>query len=153
SRVGRSRGARSGKDPSVASPADVRPEVVSQSDLLPRPRGRAGQQGHVAPAVTADPALVWGVAARAIALVYLIAFWSLDREILALCGSRGITPIAGRLARVRRDMGATGLAQFPSLLWISSSDTALTWLPRAGLLAAALVVGGVASRAMLAVAW
>ena len=100
------------------------------------------------------PDLVWGVALRAIALIYLVAFWSLHREILALCGSRGITPATSRLGRMRRDMGPLTCAlRHPSLLWLSRGDRALRWLPRAGMACATCACAGLASRPMLAAAW
>jgi hypothetical protein len=101
-----------------------------------------------------DPALVWGIALRAIALIYVVAFWSLQREVLALCGSRGITPAGPVLARMRRDMGlATCLRRHPSLLWISCRDGVLVWLARTGMLFAACAAAGIASREMLVAAW
>ena len=101
-----------------------------------------------------DPPLVWGVALRAIALIYVVAFWSLQREVLALCGSRGITPAGPVLARMRYDMGlATCLRRHPSLLWISCHDAVLLWLARAGMVFAACAAAGLASREMLAAAW
>jgi Lipase maturation factor len=100
------------------------------------------------------PELVWGLALRAIALIYLVAFWSLHREILALCGSRGITPAVARLARMRRDMGTlTCVLRHPSLLWFWCGDRALRWLPRAGMACAVCAAAGLASRPMLAGAW
>src|SRR5262245_55270361 len=98
--------------------------------------------------------LIWGLAVRAIALIYVVAFWSLHPEVLALCGSRGITPVAVKLARMRRDMGlARCLMRHPSLLWLSSRDATLVWLARAGMACAALACAGVASREMLVLAW
>jgi hypothetical protein len=106
------------------------------------------------PAPAPDPLVVWGIAVRAIALVYGIAFWTLHREVLALCGSRGITPVALALTRMRRDMGlVTSVLRHPSVLWLSCRDGELVWLARAGMAAAACAAAGVASRPMLAAAW
>lgn len=55
------------------------------------------------------PELVWGIALRLIAVTYIIAFWSLHRELLALCGSRGILH-----ARKARLMATLELAAPPS---------------------------------------
>lgn len=101
-----------------------------------------------------DPEIVWGVAVRAIALVYVIAFWSLHREVLALCGSRGITPAAAVLARMRRDMPLiTCLLRHPSVLWFSCRDGVLIWLARAGMVFAACAGLGLWSPWMLGAAW
>ena len=101
-----------------------------------------------------DSTLAWGVALRAIAVVYIVAFWSLEREVLGLAGSRGITPTGPVLARMRRDMGlATCLRRHPSLLWISCRDGVLVWLARAGMVFAACAAAGIASREMLVAAW
>ena len=85
------------------------------------------------------PELVWGLVVRANALIYRVAFWSLRREVLALCGSRGLTPVAIKLARMPQDMGlARCLLRHPSFLWCSSCDAALVWLARAGMASAEL---------------
>ena len=100
------------------------------------------------------PELVWGIALRALALVYIVAFWSLHREVLGLCGRRGITPAGVKLARMRRDMGiVTCLLRHPSLLWVSCTDAVLRSLALAGMISAALACAGVASRGTMAAAW
>jgi hypothetical protein len=106
------------------------------------------------PPPSIDPELVWGIALRGIALVYLVAFWSLRREIIALCGRGGITPVASKLARMRQDMGlARCVVRHPSLFWFSCSDTMLRSAAIGGTVCAALAFAGVASREMLLAAW
>ena len=101
-----------------------------------------------------DSALIWGLAARGIALIYIIALTSIRIEIMALCGSRGISPLTAKLAHLKAELGVRrALLRHPSLFWISSSDVTLRWLPVAGIIAATLALSGVASPAMLALTW
>jgi len=101
-----------------------------------------------------NPELAWGLCARGLALIYVIAFWSLRREVLALCGSRGIHPLAPKLAHLRAEMGPwRAAARHPSLLWISSSDRALRFWLAPGMACAALAAAGAASPLCLAAAW
>ena len=101
-----------------------------------------------------DPALVWGLFPRLLALVYVVAFVSLRLEILAWAGSRGISPVAEKLARARADYGRwRAVMRHPSLLWVTHSDAALRALPLIGMTAALLAIVGIASPAMLAAAW
>ncbi|MCZ6695999.1 MAG: hypothetical protein O7A63_05580, partial [Acidobacteria bacterium] len=59
--------------------------------------------------------------------VYLAAFLSLAVQIVDLAGSRGLLPVADHLARLRA-ADATAIERihaFPTLHWITSSDTSL----------------------------
>jgi len=58
--------------------------------------------------------------------VYLVAFTSLSRQVLGLYGKRGILPAAEFLERVRVVVGRERYGQFPTLLWLDSSDRALS---------------------------
>ena len=101
-----------------------------------------------------DIATTWGVFARLLALVYVVAFLIIRREILPLHGSRGVTPIAEKMARMRADLGARwSLLRHPSLLWLNASDAALAWLPWAGVACGIAAACGIASPVMLAAAW
>jgi hypothetical protein len=101
------------------------------------------------------PMLIWGVFVRLLGLVYLVAFASLSREVLAWAGSRGVTPVREVLARAAADYpGARRFAWFPTLLWIDARDATLRGLLLAGVGAAlAVVFGGPWSPAALAVCW
>jgi (2Fe-2S) ferredoxin len=99
-------------------------------------------------------AVVWTVFARLLGLVYLIIFVSLRIEIEALAGSRGIAPIAPRLARMRADFPPfRRFLYFPTLFWIDASDTTLRALPLVGCAAALCVVAGIASFWAFLVCW
>ena len=73
---------------------------------------------------------------RALALIYLSAFYSLLFQIKGLIGPSGILPAQDYLAAVTQQLGPLRLWYAPSLFWLSTSYSflmAVTWL---GLLAA-----------------
>src|SRR2546423_8074553 len=97
---------------------------------------------------------IWGVFARLLALTYVIAFFSYRAEILQWAGSKGISPIAAKLARIRADFGASrAFARYPTILWLADSDRVLRLLPLVGALTAMAAAFGLASRPMLALTW
>lgn len=126
-----------------------------QPQRAPQP-GTATQKGLAAPkthfpARTCDtggvdwvqPEWIWGAVTRVIGAVYLISFTSLSRQILAVAGSRGVTPVALKLAAARRDFTAPRrFLYFPTLLWLDSSDRTLRALPLLGVAAAVCVLVG-----------
>src|SRR5690349_8843981 len=64
-------------------------------------------------------------------------------QVVGLCGSRGLTPVAPLLKRMRQDFPLhVRLCHFPSLLWISSSDRAIQALPLLGSAGALLAIYG-----------
>ncbi|MBS14587.1 MAG: hypothetical protein CME19_23740 [Gemmatimonadetes bacterium] len=65
---------------------------------------------------------------RGLGLVYLAAFLSLLVQVEGLIGSEGILPAVETLDLIANRFGASGYAEFPSLLWLWSSDTALVAL-------------------------
>jgi hypothetical protein len=80
-----------------------------------------------------SPELVWGAFTRSIGVVYVIAFGSMFGQITALVGARGVTPVALRLAAIRRDFpGPRRFLYFPSLLWLGHGDGALRGLVATG---------------------
>ncbi|MEO6877939.1 MAG: lipase maturation factor family protein, partial [Gemmatimonadaceae bacterium] len=86
--------------------------------------------------------------------MYAIAFISLRMEIVECAGERGVLPVRDRLRRMRTDSGLLhAVLRHPSLLWFSSSDRALRWIPLAGISAATLAICGVASPLMFVVCW
>jgi hypothetical protein len=101
------------------------------------------------------PELVWALIPRFIGLLYVIAFGSLIPQLESLVGSRGIFPVAQRLAAARRDFpGARHFFQFPTVLWLSSSDRLLCMIPWLGVLCGVcMIYGGPLSPWALALAW
>jgi hypothetical protein len=101
-----------------------------------------------------DSAALWGIFARLLAVIYVIAFLSIRAEIVEWAGARGLNPVREKLARFREDLGWwRAVARYPTLLWVDDSDRALRWLPVIGTIAALFAVCGVASAPMLAFAW
>src|SRR5687768_17466223 len=89
------------------------------------------------------PELVWGLIPRFVGLLYMIAFGGFIPQLLAMIGTRGLGPITPRLARARRDYpGIRRFFDYPTLLWLSSSDRTLRIIPWLGVLCGAVMVYG-----------
>jgi predicted DCC family thiol-disulfide oxidoreductase YuxK len=86
---------------------------------------------------------------RGIMLIAFIALSSLWWQIDALIGESGILPVANFLGAVGEQLGRDGYLQFPTLLWISTTDAFLHGLCGLGLLACCI---GIAGRARVAAA-
>ncbi|MCB9898362.1 MAG: lipase maturation factor family protein [Planctomycetes bacterium] len=101
------------------------------------------------------PELVWGLLPRVVGAAFLIAFVSLSRQVVPLVGSRGVSPLRHRIARLRRDVPAPRrLFEMPGLVWLSHSDAALAALPWLGASGALLaIVGGPAGFFGLLLCW
>lgn len=101
-----------------------------------------------------DDALIFGVGLRLLALVQLIAFHSLWRDVLGLAGSRGIHPVTDVLRASRRDFGWRRFIYFPSLLHLASSDRALrAWIAIGAVASCVSLVGGPWTPIALGIAW
>jgi hypothetical protein len=83
-----------------------------------------------------DAVLVWGVVARGLGALFVLAHASLAPQLLAMCGARGISPIAPKLDMLRREFGFRRFIDEPTLLWLSSSDAMIRALNVVG------IVGG-----------
>jgi len=59
---------------------------------------------------------------RLLGVIYLIVFASLGVQIDGLAGSQGILPIQDLLEGARRANKDLGFLDFPSLVWLDSSD-------------------------------
>jgi hypothetical protein len=91
--------------------------------------GHRGPRGQMAPR--------W-IFLRALALIYLSAFYSLLFQIKGLIGPEGILPAQDYLANIAQQLDLERHWYAPSLYWISSSSTmmmAVTWI---GLIAAVI---------------
>jgi hypothetical protein len=89
------------------------------------------------------PELVWGLLPRLIGLLYITAFGALSFQLVGIIGSRGAGPIAARLARAKRDFpGIRRYFDFPTIFWISASDTTIRLVPLLGVLAGVLALYG-----------
>jgi hypothetical protein len=101
------------------------------------------------------PELVWGLIPRFVGLLYIIAFGGLIPQLVALIGTGGLGPITPRLAAARRDYpGIRRFFDYPTLLWLGSSDRTLRVLPWVGVACGAVMVyGGPLAPWANAVAW
>ena len=90
---------------------------------------------------------------RALGVTYLVAFWSLERQVLGLYGQRGISPIRPQLDAWRARIGRDAYRLAPSLLWLGATDRDLVRLCQAGEACAAALALGVAPRVAALACW
>jgi len=94
--------------------------------------------------------LTEGLFLRLLGLTYLCAFGSLWPQILGLSGSQGVAPAVNLLTAMRAQLGPRAYFYTPSLLWLNTSDHALTLLCGAGCICGMLLLSGLLSRWMAA---
>jgi hypothetical protein len=82
------------------------------------------------------PRFLW---LRGLGLIFLSAFFSLAFQIHGLIGPRGILPASELFEALGRGPSLSALWQVPSLLWLGTSNTALSLLVAAGLAASLLL--------------
>ena len=80
---------------------------------------------------------------RWLAVVYLLAFWSLGTQILGLVGSHGILPVADFLPMVKQYLGPKHVWQLPTLCWLNASDAFLLFLCAGGCVLAVFLACGI----------
>lgn len=86
--------------------------------------------------------------------VFVLAFWSLDRQIEGLLGPRGLRPAGALLAGLRSRLSPHPFLSLPTVLWwAGAGPDALHATARTGLAAAALAAVGLAPLPALALAW
>lgn len=88
-------------------------------------------------------------------LVYLAAFLSLSVQVVDLAGARGLLPVTDHLDRLRA-ADATTLERvhaFPTLHWISSSDTSLRLAAAVGAVLSLALILGIGGRAVPLLLW
>src|SRR4029450_5241529 len=90
---------------------------------------------------------------RLLALVYLIAFGSLAAQLTGLVGEHGILPIGEFLHRAHEAHGTDASRPFPTLLWLSPTDSLLNVLCWIGIAAALLLLVGVVPIASALTLW
>ena len=90
---------------------------------------------------------------RLLGLTYLIAFVSLAVQVTGLVGADGILPAGLYLDSLRDGYGGQAYRLFPTLLWLSSSDLALSGLCWLGAALATLLIAGVAPVSVLPLLW
>jgi hypothetical protein len=88
---------------------------------------------------------------RALGLIFFSAFYSLAFQIHGLIGEHGILPADYYLQQLSSQLGPIERVWYaPTLLWVSASDTALSVLVVAGILASILIVFNVWPKVMIA---
>jgi hypothetical protein len=90
---------------------------------------------------------------RLLGLVYLVAFWSASTQILGLIGHDGILPADRFMTALAKIGGINRFWIFPTLTWISASDTALRILCDGGLVLSALLIAGILPAVVLPLLW
>jgi hypothetical protein len=80
---------------------------------------------------------------RGLALIYFIAFALLLPQLSGLIGSNGILPVHDYLENIRSEYGSGGYALFPTLAWLSSSDTFLFVMVWSGMVLSLLLLAGI----------
>lgn len=99
--------------------------------------------------VPEDYRLVTALFLKGLALIYLVAFFSLAGQIEGMAGSQGILPLIEEQAELGKRLGGWRFLASPSLFWINASDGALVAAAWAGCVAAILLLLGVLPRLML----
>jgi hypothetical protein len=100
---------------------------------------------------------LWGLTARGVGLVYAISFASIGTQILAMAGSRGISPAQPVVRRLAADFPSPlrRFYYFPSVLhWVSPTDNVLRGVCGGGCACGlAMVYGGPFAPFAACVAW
>jgi lipase maturation factor 1 len=90
---------------------------------------------------------------RLLGVVYLVAFWSLWTQILGLIGHNGILP-ADRLMRALTSIrGFERFWIFPTLTWISVSDSSLRLLCGGGMVLSLFLIAGLLPILVVPLLW
>ena len=101
-----------------------------------------GLRDRLLAAAAPDYRLVAWLFLRCLALIYLVAFWSLAEQMAGLAGSQGIYPIAEQLRNAAEQHGLLRFLLYPSVFWVASGDWALRAAAYGGaVLAVALFLG------------
>ena len=88
---------------------------------------------------------------RALAVIYFSAFYSLAFQIRGLLGPNGLLPVNLYLDQVAQFVGVSRYWYAPTLLWLDSSDRALTALCWAGMIASLLLFFNLWPRGVLVI--
>jgi hypothetical protein len=90
---------------------------------------------------------------RLLGVVYFFAFLSLATQILGLMGQNGILPAREFLAMVNARVGSERYWFFPTLAWLSSSDTTLQVMSVGGVIGSLLLFFDIAPILVLPLLW
>ena len=90
---------------------------------------------------------------RLLGAAYFFAFLSLATQILGLMGQKGILPAQEFLAMVGSRVGSERYWFFPTLAWLSSSDTMLQVMSVGGVIGSLLLIFDIAPILVLSLLW
>lgn len=90
---------------------------------------------------------------RLLGVVYFFAFLSLATQVLGLLGQNGILPAGEFFAMVHARLGPERYWLFPTLAWLSPSDTTLEVLSAGGVLGSLLLIFDIAPLLVLSILW
>jgi len=90
---------------------------------------------------------------RAVALIYVIAFLSLEVQVKGLIGSHGILPAKDFLEYAYQKIGTQAYTVVPTIFWLQSSDFFLQFVCWSGVVFSVLLLIGFAQPLMLLLLW
>ncbi|MGA2983417.1 MAG: lipase maturation factor family protein [Terriglobia bacterium] len=90
---------------------------------------------------------------RLVGVAYFFAFFSLATQILGLIGHNGILPAGEYLAMVNARVGSERYWFFPTLAWLSSTDTALRAMSVGGAIGSILLIFDIAPILISSLLW
>lgn len=90
---------------------------------------------------------------KLLAVIYLVAFYSLSSQIIGLVGYDGILPVEGYLENAKLGLGDFYYLKMPTLCWFSTSESFLQFLCSGGVLLSILLFFGHFSFFLLIVLW
>lgn len=90
---------------------------------------------------------------RAVALIYLIAFLSLEVQVKGLIGSHGILPAKDFLVYAYQRIGTQAYTVVPTIFWLQSTDVFLQLVCWSGIVFSVFLLIGFAQPLMLFLLW
>lgn len=90
---------------------------------------------------------------RVLALIYLVAFLSLEVQVKGLIGTNGMLPAKAFLEYAFQKIGTQAYTVVPTILWLQSSDFSLQLICWIGVLFSVLLLFGFAQPLMLLLLW
>jgi hypothetical protein len=90
---------------------------------------------------------------RLLAIVYFVAFLSLDRQLDALLGAHGLLPVSQLLSWDRAHLGPGAYWRVPTVLWFGSSDAVMHIACRAGVVLSLAALAGVTNAIVQLALW
>lgn len=90
---------------------------------------------------------------KLIGFCYLLAFWSLFKQVLGLYGSKGIIPIQDTMRRLHHSFISKPFLKVPTFFWVDASDRTLRITAAIGIVISLFVMIGILPAISLLVIW